>query len=362
MASLQQAFDTLFSVEFFGNSLARYLAALCVGLVVPLVLLTLRRYAQAYLARTEGRHFLMLAVRQLGLATQAFFVLALAVAAARYMLDLPPRLDRVVVVAVTIAVVIQIGMWGTALLTVWIAGYLNRRAASDPASASAGQIIKVLALTTFWSALLLLVLSNFGVDITGLIAGMGIGGIAIAFALQSILRDLFASLAIVLDKPFVVGDFIVFGDMSGTVEQVGLKTTRVRSLSGEQITVANDDLLNTRLRNYKRMAQRRIVFNTVVEYDTPVAVLAELPGAIKALVAGIDNVRFDRCHVASLDDSGIRVETVYNVLSADFGAYMEIQQRINLGILTLLAERGAAPAYPTQRLLTETVERRAPGG
>jgi small-conductance mechanosensitive channel len=246
---------------------------------------------------------------------------------------------------------LQIGIWGTALLGLWITRSLVQRAADDPESASAAQLIKLFCLIAIWSAVLLLTLSNFGIDITGLVAGLGIGGIAVAFALQSILKDLFASLAIVLDKPFVVGDFIIFGDQLGSVERIGLKTTRVRSLWGEQITVSNDDLLNARVRNYKRMAERRVSFNVRVVYETPLEALEELPRFIRATIDAIDLARFDRSHVAAFEDDGYRIETVYYVLSPDYNVYMDIQQRINLAIVRHFNEKGIAFAYPARRLL-----------
>lgn len=293
-------------------------------------------------------------IRSLARTTRSFFFLAVSMGAAHYILTLPPKIAGVVSGLTTVGVMIQFGIWGTGLLGHWIAHNLASRASHDPGSASAAQIIKVLCLVAIWSAILLLTLSNFGVDITGLAAGLGIGGIAIAFALQSILKDLFASLAIVLDKPFVVGDFIIFGEQLGVVERIGLKTTRVRSLWGEQITVSNDDLLNARVRNYKRMDERRISFDLRVVYETPIEKLEAIPGWIRESIAGMENVRFDRSHVASFDEFGPRIETVYYVLSPDYNRYMDIQQRINLTIARRFAESAIQFAYPTRRILNDT--------
>jgi len=193
-------------------------------------------------------------------------------------------------------------------------------------------------------------LDQLGVDVTALVAGLGIGGIAVALALQNILGDLFASAAIVLDKPFMVGDFIVVGEHAGTVEKVGLKTTRVRSLSGEQLVFANALLLNAQLRNFKRMNERRIAFAIGVTYETPLEKLRALPGWLKAAVEAQPKARFDRAHFKSYGDFSLNFEVVYYVLSAEFNVYMDAQQAINLTIYEKLAQEGVQFAYPTRTL------------
>jgi small-conductance mechanosensitive channel len=165
-----------------------------------------------------------------------------------------------------------------------------------------------------------------------------------------VLGDLFASLSIVLDRPFVIGDFIIVDDMVGTVEYVGLKTTRVQSLSGEQIVFANADLLNSRIRNFKRMYQRRIVFTLGVTYQTPRAQLEQIPSIIRAAVERQENARFDRSHFLSYGDFSLNFETVYHVLVPDYNVYMDIQQAINLEIHREFEAAGIEFAYPTQTL------------
>ncbi len=198
---------------------------------------------------------------------------------------------------------------------------------------------------------LLLSLQNVGVDVTALVAGLGVGGIAVALALQNILGDLFASLAIVLDKPFVLGDFInVGGEFLGSIEAIGLKTTRIRSLSGEQLVFSNSDLLGSRIRNYGRMAERRIAFTVGVTYETPKDRLAEIPGIIREAVEAQDKVRFDRSHFQKFGDFSLDFETVYYVLSPDYSTYMDIQQAINLRLFGEFGDRGIEFAYPTQTL------------
>ena len=203
----------------------------------------------------------------------------------------------------------------------------------------------------------MLILNNLGFDVTALIAGLGIGGVAIALAAQNILGDLFASLAIVLDRPFVVGDFIVFGDYLGTVERVGIKTTRIRSLSGEELVCSNTDLLATRIRNYKRMAERRVVFSIGVTYDTTAEQLARLPGLLREIVEAQPAVRFDRAHFQKYGDFALIFEIVYWMLDPDFNRFMDTQQAINLAIYRQAQAEGIAFAFPTQ---TIHLERSAP--
>jgi small-conductance mechanosensitive channel len=183
-----------------------------------------------------------------------------------------------------------------------------------------------------------------------MIAGLGVGGIAVALAAQNILGDLFASLSIILDKPFVVGDFLIIGDFLGSVEKVGVKTTRLRSLSGEQLIFSNNDLLGSRIRNYGRMFERRVIFSIGVTYQTPADKLRAIPDMLREAVESQQPVRFDRAHFQKYGDFALIFEIVYYVLSADYKQYMDIQQAINLQINEDFEEHGIEFAYPTQTL------------
>jgi len=207
-----------------------------------------------------------------------------------------------------------------------------------------------------WTGVLLLALDNLGVHVTTLITGIGIGGVAIALAIQNILGDLFASLSIILDKPFMIGDFIIVDDFLGTVEHIGLKTTRLRSLSGEQLVFANSDLLKSRIRNYKRMAERRIVFSIGVVYQTAPEKLAGITGFIRDIIEGQPQARFDRAHFKGFGSSSLDFEIVYWVTSPDYNLYMDIQQAINLALFRRLQSEGIEFAYPTQTLFLERQE------
>lgn len=287
--------------------------------------------------------------------TRLFFIAALGLYFAAQLLILPIPVERLISAVFLVASMVQFGLWLTTLVGAWVKNSLVDTEQYDAEKRSAAQIIRIISLTVVWSAILLLTLSNFGVDITALIAGLGVGGIAVAFALQSVLKDLFASLSIILDKPFVVGDFIIFGDHLGTVEMIGLRTTRLRSLSGEQISVSNDALLSTQLRNFKRMSERRVVFELHAQYGAPIDTLQAFPSYLKTVIGNMAGVRFDRAHLAAFNELGVRFEIVYYVLSADFNVYMDHQQEILVAAARWFEEQGVVFAQPSRRLLSSEV-------
>jgi len=209
-------------------------------------------------------------------------------------------------------------------------------------------VVNVLIKIALWTIGLLLILSNLGVNITSLVAGLGIGGVAIAFALQNILSDLFSSFAIYFDKPFEVGDFIVVEGKSGTVEKIGIKTTRVRALQGEELVFANQKLTSADIQNFKRMDERRIVFSIGLTYDTPSKSLKEVPKIIEEVISNVENVRFDRAHFKSFSTSSLDFEIVYFVQSDDYNEYMNAQQSINMAIKEKFDKEGIDMAFPTQ--------------
>ena len=193
-----------------------------------------------------------------------------------------------------------------------------------------------------------MLLDNLGVNITALVAGLGVGGIAVALAVQTILGDLFASLSIVVDKPFVVGDFLIVRDLLGSVEHVGLKTKRLRSLSGEQLVFSNSDLLNSRIRNYGRMYERRVAFDIGVTYQAPREKLVKIPEIIREAVEKQQKTRFDRSHFKAYGDFSLLFESVYFVLESDYNKYMDVQQAINLYIHECFETEAIEFAYLTQ--------------
>lgn len=253
----------------------------------------------------------------------------------------------------TIALFIQLGLWLSAGMNFWINRYRHNSMSIDAAATTSLAALSFVGKMVLWSIVFLLMLSNLGVDVTALVAGMGVGGIAIALAVQNILGDLFASLSIVIDKPFVVGDFIEVDTFIGTVEHVGLKTTRIRSNTGEQIVISNGDLLKTRIRNYKRMEERRILFRFGVIYQTPVAKLKDIPRIVQKIVDDLEATRFERTHFVQFGDSSLDFEVVYWMLDPDFIAFRNAQQDINYQLFERFTEEGIEFAYPTQTLFVE---------
>ena len=209
-----------------------------------------------------------------------------------------------------------------------------------------GAVIKII----LWVGAIVLILGNMGYNVTSLIAGLGIGGIAVALALQNILGDLFSSLAIYFDKPFRVGDFIVVGEHMGTVKRVGIKTTRIEALQGEEVVIPNNELTSAKVQNFGLMAKRRIAFTVGVTYDTPAAKLEEIPTIIKKVIAGQKEAKIDRVHFKTFGDFSLVYEIVYYVDSSDYNVYMDIQQKINLDIVKEFAQEKIEIAFPTQTL------------
>lgn len=282
--------------------------------------------------------------------TRFYFILALSLYIAVAIAPLTERMGRYISRIAFLVLLIQVIAWGNQLISDWIQRYKERKLEEDAAAVTSMQAVGFLVRLLLYSVVVLVALDNFGIDVTALVAGLGIGGIAVALALQNILGDLFASLSIVLDKPFVVGDFLIVNEYLGTVEQVGLKTTRIRSLSGEQIVFSNNDLLNSRIRNYKRMYERRIVFSFGVVYDTPVEKLERISGLVREIVEAQDEVRFDRAHFHRYGDFSLDFEVVYYVLVPDYNTYMDIQEAINLQLFRRFKEEGIEFAFPTQTI------------
>lgn len=283
-------------------------------------------------------------------ATRLWLLAPLALYAGTFVLELPARLESLVEKIALAALVLQFALWGTRLLARWLAQRAEAARGTDPEAATTVTLLGFIGRVVIWALALLFGLDQLGFDVTALVAGLGIGGIAVALAVQNILGDLFASAAIVLDKPFMVGDFIVVGTNAGTVEKVGLKTTRVRSLSGEQLVFTNAQLLNAQIRNFKQMQERRIAFGVGVTYETPLEKLRQIPAWLKAAVEAQRKARFDRAHFKEYADFSLNFEIVYYVLSPDFGVYMDTQQAINLAIFEKFAQEGVEFAYPTRTL------------
>ena len=223
----------------------------------------------------------------------------------------------------------------------------------DPHTKSAMRLMGNIAKGILWVIGILLFLSNLGIDITSLIAGLGIGGIAIALALQNVLGDLFSSFAIYLDRPFAVGDFVVLGTDSGVVEKIGIKTTRIRTLRGEELVVSNNELTQTRIQNFKKMEERRITFAFGVVYNTPTEKVKKIPGMVEKIITDVKLTRFDRAHFNLFGDSALMFEIVYYISSSEYLDYANANQEIHLRIKELFEKEGIELAYPTQTIILE---------
>ena len=263
------------------------------------------------------------------------------------MLDLPERWARRVDHLWFIALALQVCLWANRLVGLGIARYEQRHVATGHTSGAAGMLMSLGIRTVLWAVVLLAILSNLGINITAFVASLGVGGIAIALAVQNILGDLFASLSIAIDKPFEVGDFIVVGPASGTVEHIGLKTTRIRSLGGEQVVMSNTDLLKNTISNYKRLQERRIVFGFGIAFGATPEQAEAVPGTVRAIVEQSDRLRFDRVHLKGFGAGSLDYELVYIVQVPDYNIYMDEQQRINLALMRALAEQGLQLAIPS---------------
>lgn len=279
-----------------------------------------------------------------------FVVLIISLYIGSLFLLLPERVKILLGKLIIISLLFQAAIWGNSLIQYWVDRYRKQRMQEDAASVTSFSALGFVLRIVLWSVIVLLALDNLGIDITTLVAGLGVGGIAVALAVQNILGDLFASLSIVMDKPFVIGDFIVLDTLSGTVEYIGLKTTRLRSLTGEQLIISNSDLLKSRIRNFRRMYERRILFTLGVVYQTPLEKLQMIPRILQEIIESKDKVRFDRAHFKAYGDFSLNFEIVYWVKDPDFKVYMDIQQSINFDIFQKFQQLGIEFAYPTQTL------------
>ena len=338
--------------ELYGATVMQWLTAAATLAIVFGGLAALRHLLVRHLSRLAARSATQvddLAVEILR-RTRMYFLLMLAVYAATRVVPVPADAARVLTAIYVLVVLLQVGRWGNGLIGFFVDGYVRRRASGDVGARATIQAVGYAGRFLLWTVLLITALQNFGIDVTALVTGLGIGGVAIALAIQNILGDLFAALAIVLDKPFVVGDSIQVDNINGTIEHIGLKTTRIRSLSGEQIIIANADLLRSRIRNYKRMEQRRAVFALDLAHDTPPEKISAIPALVRKTIEAQPLTRFERCHWLTTEPTGIRLETVYFVLDPDYGRYADIQHAINLDLLQQLRRDRVELGYLTRTM------------
>ncbi|KAB7584271.1 mechanosensitive ion channel family protein [Verminephrobacter eiseniae] len=347
------------------NLMLALAAAVASYAVIGLLLRLLTGRAKTWASLTDG------AVARTGVdvleGTSRPLMLVLALLIGASLLDLPGRWENRLNQLWFVAMALQMGLWGRRAIDLGVHRYLERHGPANAATGTAQQVGASATLLSWglrsllWSVVLLAILSNVGVNITAFIASLGVGGIAVALAVQNILGDLFASLAIAVDKPFEVGDFITVGSISGTVQVIGLKTTRIRSLQGEQIVVSNTDLLKQTISNFRLLETRRIVFGFGVAYGTTPEQAQAIPGLVRRLIEAQPKLRFDRAHFKAFGASSLDYEVVYFVEDPAYGVYMDLQQSINLGLMRELQALGVEFAVPTRTLHIASAPTQGPG-
>ena len=273
--------------------------------------------------------------------------------------ELPTMLGYIITGVVFFAIVWQAIEVATKLIDFFTRRFVEKDEDGDgkvdPNSAMASNLITLMAKIVLWSLGLLFVLSNLGIEITSLIAGLGVGGVAVAFALQGILSDLFASFSIYFDKPFRIGDYIVVGGDDGVVEKIGIKTTRLRTLQGEELVVSNNELTTARVQNFKKMQERRIVTEFGITYETPHEKVEQIPGIVRRIFEHLEGGRIDRIHFTTFGDSALIFELVYHVESPDYVQYLDIQEQFNFELMQRFSENGIDFAYPTQTIYNKSI-------
>jgi len=344
------------NVVLLGNSIHRWLIALFVIIAIFLFFMLIKRKwlkrIEKMIADKRGDFddFLEEQLNQ----TRLIIVFILAVYIGSLLLQLPDVVSDFLHTVTIVAFIIQAAFWGMGLIDYLIARKIKNDQQDEEETMTTMSAIKLIAKIALWSIVTLLILENVtGLEMSSLIATLGVSSVAVALAVQNILSDLFSSVSIALDKPFVIGDFISVDQFSGTVEDIGLKSTRLRSISGEQLVISNSDLLSSRIQNFQRLDRRRVVFRLGVTYQTAPDQLAAIPQYVQEIVEAYENVTFDRVHFVDFGDSALNYECVYFVEVPDFSESMDIRHAINLAIFEKFYAEGIEFAYPTQTIFVE---------
>jgi small-conductance mechanosensitive channel len=351
------SFDELLAYRWLGDPVERWLLAATFIVVATTVLWALKRLAVKRLTvfakrtRTELDDLLVDLLSR----TRVLLIFVSTISPATGVLRLPADVHNTLRVVSVIALLVQLAIWGNAFISFWTDRYGRRGADVSGAGTTALSTMAVFARMLLGLLLILFLLDNLGVDVTALIAGLGIGGIIIALALQNVVADMLGALAILTGKPFVVGDFIEAQGMMGTVEGVGLRSTRMRTLSGDELIFPNKKLLDGTIRNHTRMSERRVDFRLAVTYDTPPEKLERIPTIAREAVQRHPLVCFDRAHFRTFRDWSLEFDVIYVIASSDFAVYADIQQQINLELIRRFSEEEIAFAKPAQVVEVKTM-------
>jgi small-conductance mechanosensitive channel len=331
-----------------------WLTAATVGGVVWAALWILRNLFASRVKNYSNakNHTLLRLIAYLIANTKQIFLFAVALDAAQESLTLPDKVHRFVLNTVMVLALVQIGLWAGRAVRFYVERKELERGA-DRAFSGSLDIISFLARMVIWTLLILVALANLGINITALLAGLGVGGVAVALALQNILGDLFASMSIALDKPFMVGDGLTIDTFVGKVEHIGIKTTRLRSESGEQIILSNADILKSRVRNFGRLAQQRILATIRLDFATPSEKLKDLPKLLENIVREFPQALFERCHLKTIAESSFVFELSYFVQQPARNSILDLQQAVNFRIIDELRRLGVEFAYPAQQVFVD---------
>lgn len=323
-----------FAQEYWHNSVQDYFIAggiILIGLLVVqfakrILLKRLEKWSATSTTRIDN--MVVEGIERFGLPIFTFVILYWAINS----LTLSEKVEKIVAVSTVIVIAYFIIRLISAVIQNLITVHVRKQENGDAKIKQIGGLMIIINMV-IWILGLVFLLDNFGYNVTTILTGVGIGGIAIALAAQNIVGDLFNYFVIFFDKPFEVGDFVTVDDKSGTIEYIGLKTTRIRSLTGEQLIISNSDLTKSRVHNFKRQEARRIAFTLTVVYQTPAEKLRKIPGIIKHIIEAAESTRFDRAHFATFTDYGLSFEVVYSVTVPDYNRYMDVQQELNLKIM-----------------------------
>jgi len=338
MESLEDMLDT----KFYGNTVAEWGLAVAAFLAVFTVLPLLKSYLLRVAKNNEQAHELIVVQVLLRLIprTSRIFILVVALNAALRFVDFSNKIERAFEFLIQVGLWFQIGMWAVAIVEYVLDRKARPQGKLDASIAGSMGVVSFIALVVIWAVVVLLALDNMGVNITALVAGLGIGGIAIALAVQTMLGDLFASLSITFDKPFAIGDSLSIDNINGKVEQIGIRSTRLRSVDGEQIIISNADLLKSRVRNFGRMGERRGVMAIAVSYDTPADKVRRAGKIIEEAIKSQKSVRLERCYLKELSVSSINFEAVFFEANGNFDTLAKAQEEVNYTIVAEFEREG----------------------
>ncbi len=339
----------ILGLEIFNNNLIQWSKALIILIIVYLILKIFKLIILSRLKKFADKtknEFDDVIIDGLN-AIHWPFNIFIGAYVAQYALKVGDRVENIMYYILVITITYYLIRVIQAAVDVFMKKIINKK---DKEGQEMMKLVSTLIKIGLWGMAILLVLSNLGYNINSLIAGLGVSGIVVAFAVQKIASDLFSSLSIYFDKPFTPGEFVKIGEDMGTVKQVGIRTTRIASLQGEEIVIPNSEIVSARVQNFGKMPRRRVPFAVGVTYDTSKDRLNKIPGIIKEIIKKQKNTTFDRAHFKSFGDFSLNFEIVYYIESSDYNEYMDIQQKINLTIVEAFEKEKIEMAFPTQTI------------